>query len=120
MGNRSMGVATKILDVFLKNPNQPLTIFDLIRLTGLTKLQIQQSVVRLRERTDVEIDTLVLGQVYQYNTIKPSPKPEPEPVHETPVDDEDDWVEMRLLGRNKHDQMIVEDNDGKLYILEEL
>lgn len=127
---RTSGVSGKVFDVFLKNPDQILSIFDLIRLTGLTQDQCRNAISNLRSRNDLkEIEVIIKGSAYRYNTDNPVQYDPPEPKvilesEEYQADpepsEEDDWIELRMLGRNKAGQMIVQDEDNKMYTLEAL
>lgn len=95
--------APKVLEVFLAaKPGRLVTLAELVAETGLTADQVQGAVVNLRNREGIPIEIVHRGQIWKYDPTVLTGKRMFEEIGPAKVG------------------VIVQDEDGKLYRLEEL
>lgn len=96
----------KILEFLSEHQNINVTLSEIMKVTGLTKDQVQSGVNNLRTRHGLNIETVMAGQLWIYHP-------------NTPVAAGPQRTMFELVGQAKAG-LIIQDEDGKLYRAEEL
>jgi biotin operon repressor len=112
-GRRST-VSAPVYKILAKNVGLPQSIDDLVAQTGLKREQVQAAMYNLRHRGGYDIDAVVQGQVYRLrsldrkqNTAVPAPGRPSKRIFEE-------------IGVMRNGTVVVQDEDSRLYKLEEL
>ena len=96
----------KIIDFLSEHQNITVTLSEIMKVTSLTKDQVQNGVNNLRTRHGFNIETLVAGNAWKYMPTGPAPTGPQRTMFE-------------LVGQAKAG-LVIQDEDGKLYKAEEL